>query len=295
MANLLVLPRALVSILYFTLNTVLWSLFLYGFAVLRIFPNENFRRWCTKRMIDIAERWIAGNVFALKWFSPLVWDLRGLEGLAGNRSYLVIANHQSWVDIVMLQGAFNRRIPFVRFFLKEQLKWVPILGIAWRALDFPFMKRHSKEHLEKYPEKRGEDLATTKRACERFRGSPITVLNFLEGTRFTASKHERQKSPYRHLLLPKAGGVAFVLECMGDQFDAILDVTIVYPDGAPSMWDLFAGRLRRVVLRVESLPVPNEIVNGNYIADSASRASTQTWVRGLWERKDRLIDQLITG
>src|SRR5579863_10046354 len=101
------------------------------------------------------------------------WVVDGLQGLNRGGWYLVLSNHQSWVDIPVLQRTFNRRIPFLKFFLKQQLKWVPVLGLAWWALDFPFMQRYSKETLEQHPELRGKDKEATRIACERFRDLPV--------------------------------------------------------------------------------------------------------------------------
>jgi hypothetical protein len=50
-------------------------------------------------------------------------------------------------------------------------------------------------------------------------------MNFVEGTRFTPAKHAAQQSPYKHLLKPKAGGLALALHVLGDRFDSLLDVT----------------------------------------------------------------------
>ena len=163
--------------------------------------------------------------------------------------YLVLANHQSWVDIPVLQKCFNRRIPLLRFFLKSQLFWVPLMGLAWWALDFPFMKRYTREQVERRPELAGRDIASTRRACEKFRSIPVAVMNFIEGTRFTPAKHAAQQSPYRHLLKPKSGGVAFVIDAMGDGLQAILDVTIVYPGGRPTLLDLFGDKVAEVHAR----------------------------------------------
>jgi 1-acyl-sn-glycerol-3-phosphate acyltransferase len=185
------------------------------------------------------------------------WDVQGIAGLDPHNWYLVNSNHQTWADIFVLQHLFNRRIPLLKFFIKDQLKWVPVMGLAWWALDFPFMRRHSEEYLKLHPEMRGKDQAATRKACEKFALIPTSVMNFLEGTRFTPAKHQRQQqSPYRHLLKPKAGGIALALNAMGDRFRAILDVTIVYPDGAPNFWEFLCGRLRRVIVRVQILPVP---------------------------------------
>ncbi len=67
--------------------------------------------------------------------------MQGVDSLHQRGWYLVSSNHQSWVDILVLQRIFHGRIPFLKFFLKQELIWVPVIGLAWWALDFPFMKR----------------------------------------------------------------------------------------------------------------------------------------------------------
>jgi 1-acyl-sn-glycerol-3-phosphate acyltransferase len=223
------------------------------------------------------------------------WDVDGIAGLDPKNWYLVNSNHQTWADIFVLQHLFNRRIPLLKFFIKDQLKWVPVMGLAWWALDFPFMRRHSEEYLKQHPEMRGKDQAATRKACEKFALIPTSVMNFLEGTRFTPAKHQRQASPYRHLLKPKAGGIALALNAMGDRFQAILDVTIVYPEGAPNFWEFLCGRLRRVIVRVQILPVPAHLMKSDYSNDAATREAFAVWVRQLWQDKDAQISVLLDG
>jgi 1-acyl-sn-glycerol-3-phosphate acyltransferase len=219
--------------------------------------------------------------------------IEGDVRLRNDGHYLVLANHRSWVDIPVLQLVFNRRIPSLRFFLKQQLFWVPLLGLAWWALDFPFMKRYSRETLAKRPELAGRDVEATRRACERFRHIPVSIMNFVEGTRFTAAKHAAQQSPFKHLLKPKAGGVAFVLGAMGDALHAILDVTIAYPHGKPSLGDLFANRIPEVRVHTRELPIPADLVGGDYQNDPAFRERFQAWVNTLWEEKDARLERML--
>lgn len=120
------------------------------------------------------------------------------------------------------------------------------------------MKRYSKAYLAKHPEKAGKDLETTRRTCAKFRGKPTAIFNFVEGTRFTQAKHRQQQSPFKHLLKPKAGGIAFVLDAMGEQLQSIINVTIHYPNGAPGFWDLLCGRVRHIVVHFEELAIPAE-------------------------------------
>jgi len=278
--------RGLISATFLFLNTVFWCVFLYVFALFKyILPVRAWREASSKLTVACAENWISCNNWALGVLQGIRWRISGLEGLKPDRSYFVCANHQSWTDIVVLQKTFNRHIPFCRFFIKQQLAYVPLLGLAWMALDFPRMKRYSKEFLQKHPEKRGEDMATTKKICAKLRGKPVAILNFLEGTRFTPAKHQRQQSPYHHLLKPKVGGIAFALEAMGDQFHALLDVTIYYPRGPVTMWGLLSGGMPEAVVEVQEIPLPK--------ADD--RESLQTWIHQLWQRKDeRLANRLST-
>ena len=240
----------------------------------------------------IAESWIATNSFWMDLVRPIRWDVQGLEQLDMQHSYLVTSNHQSWADILVLQYQFNRRMPFLKFFLKQELIWVPVIGLCWWALEFPFMKRFSKEYLARHPEKRGQDLLTTRRACQRYRSNPVSVFNFLEGTRFTPAKHAQQQSPFRHLLKPRAGGIAFVIDAMGEQLSALVDVTIHYPDGRPSFWDLLAGNIHRVVLRIDARPIPEPFLGHDYEQDDDYRLAFQQWVNRLWQDKDALLQQL---
>jgi 1-acyl-sn-glycerol-3-phosphate acyltransferase len=145
---------------------------------------------------------------------------------------------------------------------------------------------------------RGKDQATTRKACEKFALIPTSVMNFLEGTRFTKAKHERQQSPYRHLLKPKAGGIALALNAMGDKFHSILDVTIVYPnrpDGAPNFWQFLRGDLRHVVVHVQTLPVPAHLLSGDYANDAKVREGFSVWVKQLWQNKDQKIADVLAG
>lgn len=250
-----------------------------------VLPAKAVRRACDRALNALAFRWIAFNDLIMATVGRTRWDVQGLAGLKRRGWYLVSANHQSWADILVLQKVFRGRIPFLKFFLKEELKWVPVIGLAWWALDFPFMKRGKKGGRS--------DLETTRIACEKFRLIPTSVINFLEGTRFTAEKHARQRSPYRHLLKPRAGGMAVALATMGRDFTALLDVTIAYPRGTPTFWDLLCGRMQEVVVRVQQRPIPPPLATAADFGDAAFRAGVQEWIGGMWEEKDRLLDELL--
>lgn len=288
--------RLLTGILTLTLlllNTLVLIGPLLVFALLKLVLPGRGRDYASAAVMWIAETWseIDKAIFAL--CIPTQWDIRGVETLRQDTSYLCISNHQTWVDIPALIESLNRRVPFFKFFLKKELIWVPLLGLAWWGLDYPFMKRYSKAFLDKHPELKGKDLEITKAACELFKRQPVTVVNYLEGTRFTEAKREQQQSPYRHLLKPKAGGVAFVLAALGEQLDALLDVTIVYPaDKAPGFWDLLNGSISRVIIDIRVRELDPALSAGDYENDPAFRQTVQAWVNQLWVEKDQRIEQL---
>lgn len=112
--------------------------------------------------------WCEGLAVLLHLNPHLQWEVHGLEGLSKKNWYLLICNHRSWADIVVLCVLFRKHIPMNKYFLKQQLAWVPFLGLACWALDMPFMKRYSRAYLLRHPERRGKDVETTRRSCEKF-------------------------------------------------------------------------------------------------------------------------------
>jgi 1-acyl-sn-glycerol-3-phosphate acyltransferase len=276
---------ALVALTVACSTTLLFSLMIPLALLKLVVPWTPLRRLADHGLNALATLWITINSGWMALVGRTRWDVRGLEGLNPRGWYLVVSNHQSWVDILVLQRTLSRRIPFLKFFLKRQLIYVPVIGLAWWALDFPFMHRRGGAAGR-------EDLERTRAACEKFKRVPTSVINFLEGTRNTPAKHAAQQSPYRHLLKPKVGGVAIALATLGDRFDALLDVTIVYPDGPPTFWQLLSGRVRQVVVDIRRQPIPAALTAGDYATDPAMRGQVQDWINGLWRDKDARIDAL---
>lgn len=239
------------------------------------------------------ENWTSLNAALFRLLPPIHWDVRGRADLRLDTWYFVIANHQTWVDILASFHILNRRIPPLKYFLKQELLYVPIVGLAVYALDYPFMKRYSREYLAKRPHLRGKDLDTTRQACEKYQHYPVSVLNFLEGTRITPGKHEQTRSPYQHLLKPKSAGAAFVLNALGSKMECLLDLTIAYPQGVPSFWDLCCGRIRHIVIDIQVRPIPAEFCQGHYEDDAKFRDSFQLWIGSLWQDKDNKLNELL--
>ncbi|WP_211824562.1 acyltransferase [Kistimonas asteriae] len=287
------LLRGCLSALLLGLNTLLLCLPLILFSASRfLIPVKSWHRFSTKSCIVIAEFWITLNSGWMKLTRPMQWQIKGLDDLKKDGWYLVTCNHQSWADIFIVQHLLNRRIPMLKFFIKQELIWAPIIGQCWWALDFPFMKRYSKAYLEKHPEKRGEDLRATRKACEKFQEVPVSIFNFMEGTRYTETKHKLQQSPFRHLLKPRAGGTGFVLGAMGSQLKTMINITISYNGTTPSFWGFLCGKGDTVSVTIEQLPIPDHYLGKDYSNDAAFREQFQTWVNTLWTDKDNLLDTM---
>ncbi len=275
------------------LSTIIHCSVLYVFALARVVPSLRVKVGLNRIMNGIAGSWVSTNSACIRVLHRPRWRLSGLEGLDRKRWYLITANHQSWGDILIMQRIFFGKIPTLKFFLKQRLIWVPVIGLAWWALDFPFMKRYSRTYLEKNPHLKGKDLEATQRACEKFKHMPTSIINFAEGTRFTTQKHQQQQSPYRRLLKPRAGGLAFALGAMQGRIDEVLDVTIYYPQGAPTFWGFMCGAAAEVIVEVKKMPASDLEGYADYYNNEQAQNTFQQAVSQLWQQKDDRLSQLI--
>jgi 1-acyl-sn-glycerol-3-phosphate acyltransferase len=277
------------ALLVIGVSTLLLSLTLFFFAFLKfISPAVGLRRFFGHILTRIVELWISVNSAVISLLRQPEWDVRIPPDLDRRGSYVVNANHQSWVDILVLQHCFNRRLPMLVFFLKKELIWVPVLGLCWWALEFPFMHRPTASEIARNPKLLGKDLKNARKACEKFRDRPVAMMSFSEGTRFSEAKRESRKSPYRHLLQPKVGGIGMVLYALGDRLDGLIDVTIAYPGSttAPTFWQLVSGQVPRIAVRARKLDIPPGLMGRNFREDRAIRRDLEQWINGIWNEKD---------
>lgn len=273
-------------------NTLFWCAFLLSIAILKLlFPIESWKRLCTRLIINIGECWIYCNGIWIRLLHRPQWTVEGFESLDTSNWYLSVANHQSWADIFVLQDITNRKIPMLKFFMKHVLIWVPVIGLAWWALDMPFLKRYSKEHLEKNPELRGKDIKAMEKSFDRFSRYPVSIFSFAEGTRFTEKKKIDQSSRYNFLLNPKSGGLGLTLTTM-PYIKLMLDFTIVYEGSERSFWDFLCGRMSKVKVKVKQVEIPDNLLGKNYEENIEFRESLKEWTENLWLEKDRYIEEL---
>lgn len=289
---LLALKKSLIFILHFCLqmtNLGIWGVLIFVFGLIRFAlpfkPIQNsllsLMHWCYFSFSVI-------SVGFIKLFNKVKFTINIDQTLSKQKWYLIMANHISYLDIIILINLCAKHTSAPKFFLKQELIWLPFVGLAAWAMDMPFMRRYSREYIEKHPHKKGKDIETTRQSCQKFIDRPTSVINFVEGTRFTEQKAQKRKSPFSHLLRPKAGGIAFTLASMGEQFSNLLDVTICYSKAKRPLLNMLNGTMTEIIIDVKVLPMSDSLV-GNYFEDEQFKMSFQQWLNQLWVDKNELI------
>ena len=272
--------RGTAAMAFLAANTFLWCLPIYALGTLGLVVPRPGKVVLGNGMFHALDAWVR----CTRWMVPALGVTR-IDSALGTTDhsplrrdgwFIVVSNHQSWADILVLVVALYDRLPPFKFFTKRELLWVPLLGFALWFLDYPLVRRYGRARLEQDPALGERERRATRKACERFGERPTSVLIFLEGTRFTLAKRDAQQSPYQNLLRPKAGGVRMVLEALGGQLDAVVDVTITYDGSPPDFWDFLCGRYPAVRLRARTVSPPD-----------AEADAVRLWADALWQEKDR--------
>ena len=257
--------------------TLLWS---PGAASALIRVNNRLMGW-----------WLYGNHLTLRLFTRAEVHVTGEIGEDESASQIIVSNHISWLDTLVIGEITRNRLPVPKFFLKHSLLYVPFVGIACWGLGMPFMRRYPPAYLLRHPELRNRDIETTRKICETFRDIPTTFVNFPEGTRFTEEKREKGGAPYRNLLTPKPGSLALAIGSL-NTFSRIISVTLYYPDNKESPFkDMLFGRLGRIYISLREIPITDDL-KGDYTGDKQFKHSFQIRLRESWQEKDEILQRM---
>lgn len=284
--------------LHFTLqmlNLAFWATLAVLFGLIKfLLPLAVLRSPLNSILAFIIAHFGTISVGFIKFFNRIDVEYQVNGEVRQDGWYLIIANHLSYLDIILLIAFTDNRVPTPKFFLKQELIWLPFVGLAAWALEMPFMKRYSREFIARNPHLKGKDIETTRKHCEKYKDSPTTIINFVEGTRLATGRKKNKAGDFQNLLVPKAGGIAFTFAAMGELFQNILDVTLVYPGtGNVIMMDMLCGRLKKVVFEVDVLPVGDHLI-GDYFNDEAFRAEFQSNLNDHWQQKDKKISEILS-
>lgn len=281
---------------HFTLqmtNLAFWGLVIISLGIVKLIPIASLRQTINPIIANFEIAFGVCSIALVEFFNRIDIDYRISADLSKDKWYLVTVNHRSYLDVILVMDFAYQRMPAPKFFLKKELIWMPFIGLGAWALDMLFMQRASREQLAKNPSLAGSDIATTREQCQKYKVTPTTVVSFAEGTRFTPEKRDTKQSPFTHLLRPKAAGLAFTLATMGDQFDELIDITLIYPQNQTHpMMDMLCGRMKQIIIDVTAQPIVPELI-GDYEQDDEFKTFFQHWINRLWQKKDERIKEYI--
>ncbi len=273
--------RGVISLGLFVINTLTCCFMILGLALVSLpfFFLPRVQKQIRGAMDGMVAIWVAGNARLMNWFRWITLEKEYSEKLNDrNHWWLIASNHQSWADIIILQIALHRIAPTIKFFTKRELIWLPVLGFVMWVLRFPYVHRRKSSGRGKKSKFYDKNRASLDRAAEQFSERPLTVLVFLEGTRFTKEKHQQQQSGYRHLLRPKVGGLIYALDALEPKINQVVSLTVVYDGTPPGFFDLMCGQCRKVRVYAE----PAELTG-------IKKTELRTRITHLWNKQDQLI------
>lgn len=277
----------IVSIIYIIFILSLGVLLLSIISIPRIVPIEAIRKITTATSNQI------GN--ALVWFLKVTlgfihrpkWQIEYPENISMKKWYLGMSNHSSWADIFILLFVSNYKIPLLKFFIKKELRWIPIIYLIHKTIDMPFLNRHSPTKIQNNPALRTHDFENAKIAAQKFTRYPTTAFSFAEGTRFTNEKRALHSSLFENLLKPKIGALVTALSGM-PMVEELIDFTIIYKTSKRSAWDFACGEMKDVKIIVKCYEIPKSILSIDN--DSAVfRTEFRKFIDRIWREKQTLI------
>ena len=280
--------RAATCLSAITLNLVFWGLLLL--LLLPAKAAHRTRPWFRRVSHRIYRAAVRVDNVLLRRISRASWRGRELN-LDPARPHIVLSNHRSWADIFLVQSLIATRGPIVTFLCKRELLYVPIFGLIIVAFDFPVLRRQAQRGIDA-GNRRGDDRRRVTEAAAALLESPAAILSFAEGTRFTVAKrdansraagegHEASRTApqYQHLLPPRAGGLAAMIEALAPGGGSIVDVTLAYPRPS-TFWEFLGGTAGSVEVAWEAIPIA-----------AVEAADVTSWLNDRWQRKEALLDR----
>jgi len=266
---------ATLSVSFLALHLAMWCVGLVVLEIVRLLvpPTTRSVRRIAARMYHLAVRtdnWWLRRVVGVQWNIPAA-------DVGPGRIAVVISNHRSWSDTLLVQSVICAHGPILKFLAKQELVYVPILGIIVLSFEFPRLKRKASQ-AQSEEQRRESDRARVTEAALSLRETRAALLSFVEGTRFTEAKRIELNSPFQHLLPPRAGGFSAIVDAVRDHDAVVVDLTLNYePD--VSFWQFIGGVHTHVTIHAASFP-----------ADQLP-GDLRGWLWQRWEEKEGLLAQ----
>ena len=288
------LKRFVVGILTFFAILTILSIALIPLVIInipRIIPNKKLKQKLGSISNKMGTATVGAIAISLSLLHQLEWEFEIPENLSINDWYIAMSNHQSWADIFILLIAGHKKIPLLKFFMKKELQWIPIIYLVHKTIDMPFLHRHSPEQIKANPELKKLDFENAKTAAKRFSRNPSTAFSFAEGTRFSQFKNLEQQSPYPNLLKPKVGALSIALSGM-PEVKTLIDFTIVYSSNKRTAWQFLCGDLNKAKIIAKTYKIPKNLQSYTYENKSEYRKQFQLFIDEIWQKKQSMISEL---
>ena len=259
---------SLTSALWVVINLLVGFIMLLPISIVSwLIPLPAVSRWCTFAVDHVYRFAVRVDSF---WMLRVVGIELEIKGeINTDQAPVVICNHQSWFDIPLVQEVITGNGPIIKFLVKREITWVPIIGWICLALNFPRLRRGDNKVT-------GEsDFSIIEKASKKHGDVSGALLIFPEGTRYSALKRERQKAGYKHLLKPKTGGLRTIKEYAGPD-TSLVDITIDYHQKGVNIWNCLHGNPRKITLLLEHYKL-SEIDD------------IEAWLADRWAAKDRVL------
>ena len=279
--------KGLITVTIIALVLTLGVIVLSLVNIPRLIPLQSLKKGIGKLSNEIGSLIVATLKLSIKVIHRPKWEFELPENLGTSNWYIGMSNHLSWGDIFILLFAGHRKVPLLKFFMKDELKWIPILYLIHKTVDMPFLKRHSMKSVKKNPELRKLDMIAAQKAAKRFARNPSVAFSFAEGTRYTPKKHEAQSSPYFQLLKPKIGALNIALSGM-PEVSHLLDFTIIYKTNKTSAWSFACGEMNEAAVVAKKFKLPEELLARNPL-DANYKNIFQSFIDKIWEEKSTYI------
>jgi len=175
-----------------------------------------------------------------------------------------------------------------RVYGKKILKYVPIVGWCWNMSDVVFLERNwEKDKL---------NLSSKLNSLMDY-PSPVWILLFPEGTRYSVEKHEASQEfaasrglpVLKHHLIPRTKGFSFtVSELDRSKISRVYDVTLVagasQNSAPPTLTSVLCGRHTEASMYIREYPLEDI---------PTSDEGSSEWLMKLFQEKDALKESFL--
>ena len=234
---------------------------------------RGFNRWA-------ANTWWGWCVTMSRHLQRIRVEVTG-DPIPTRENAIVVVNHQEMSDVTFLFffARAKERLGDLKWFVKDVIKWVPGVGWGMVFLGCVFVRRNWTA-----------DRQSIQRTFSHLVDNrvPVWLVSFCEGTRITPEKVVRSQAyakkaglpPTERVLLPRTKGFVASVQGLGAHLEAVYDVTIGHPGGAPTLWQYIQGFARVGHLHVRRYPANTLPEGEEALAD---------WLLERFREKDRLL------